>query len=158
MTNMGGICRSCCGVHRGCPGCVSRRASTAIVCSGTCVRRGAHQGALQSAVLLDCTPGTAAIRGPSPLSLGLETVSTMELWATGWCPGRTATCDPFADQRHSGRDWTPDGTSYFSVGGGCRLLPRKPRWSAKSPPFSRRWLLSQRLWSHWLLSQRLPQL
>ena len=35
-------------------------------------------------------------------------------------------------------------------------LPRLPRWSAKSPSFLRRWILSQRLRSPWLLSQRLP--
>ena len=51
--------------------------------------------------------------------------------ATGWCSGRTATCDPFAsrrrvnlrcfaqdesaDQRHSGRDWIPDGTAEVVV-------------------------------------------
>ena len=36
---MGGISRSCCGVHRGCPSCVSRRAFTALVSSGASASR-----------------------------------------------------------------------------------------------------------------------
>ena len=56
--------------------------------------------------------------------------------ANGTVRYRCLAQDEPADQRHSGRDWTPDGTSYFSVGEGCRLLPRNPRWRAKSPPFS----------------------
>ena len=45
--------------------------------------------------------------------------------ANGTVRYRCLAQDEPADQRHSGRVWTPDGTSYFSVGGGCRLLPRE---------------------------------
>ena len=110
----------------------------------TCVlRRGARQGVLQCAVLLNCTLGTAAIQRDFPSS------QSRCRWHGGVC-GRwagvqvIAACDPFAsrrrvilrclaqdeptDRRQSGRDWTPDGTSYFLDGGGCR---------AKLPPSMR---------------------
>ena len=132
------------GVHRGCSA-VFHVAPPQHMCAQTrCASR-----CPAVAVLLYCTPGTAAIqRAFFPLLSVSVPLAWWSLWTTG-----SAACDPFASRRcgslrclaqdepayrrQSGRDWIPDGTSYFSDGGGCRPLSRKPRLSAKLPPSMR---------------------
>ena len=135
----------CCrGVHRGCSAVFHVAPPQHMCAQARCASR-----CPAVAVLLYCTPGTAAIqRAFSPLLSVSVPLAWCGLWTTG-----SAACDPFASRRcvslrclaqdepafrrQSGRDWIPDGTSYFSDGGGCRPLSRKPRLSAKLPPSMR---------------------